>query len=82
MFFYKKHIIIYIIYIYIIYLKQRLECRLRASSWPWPAMAAAEFLTESADTPGVKHLFSPLVLHIGASQLQNELHKHGTLPYL
>jgi hypothetical protein len=35
------------------------------------AMAAAKFLTESADTPGVKHLLHPMTLHIGALDLQH-----------
>ena len=33
------------------------------------AMAAAGFLTASADTPGVKHLLSPLILHVGVLSL-------------
>lgn len=33
------------------------------------AAMASKFLQSSADTPGVKHLFSPLVLHLGASKL-------------
>ena len=36
------------------------------------AMAAAGFLTASADTPGVKHLLSPLTLHIGALSLHQD----------
>ena len=40
-------------------------------SWLHPAMAAAKFLVSSADTPGVKHLFQPLVLHIGVTRLSS-----------
>ena len=30
-------------------------------------MAAASFLTVSDDTPRVKHIFNPMVLHVGES---------------
>jgi len=40
-------------------------------SWLHPAMAAAKFLVSSDDTPGVKHLFKPLVLHIGVTRLDS-----------
>lgn len=33
------------------------------------AAMASKFLQSSADTPGAKHLFSPMVLHLGASKL-------------
>lgn len=41
-------------------------------------MAGAAFLQVSADTPGVKHLFSPLVLHVGevAEKIHDVVHVH------